>query len=1202
MQVWHRCDAGLVQVWTELPRYRSRSFRATDSRTNGKTQLANHNIDTETPGAEGDQEEPQDTNELYESRIERLQFLLRAERESCREREDTISSLRRLLDEHERRVRHMDGITGGEWGRERGCREREDTISSLRRLLDEHERRVRHMDGITGGEWGRERGCRECEDTISSLRRLLDEHERRVRHMDGITGGSGRGTGTTDFVRISPTQKLLDQVQRLQGQKSELLLKVPEYEASLVEPTGASRIQECAASGQPVTGSQVTTTHSVKNGNVCQVGLCSTDTEKELDKANRARVNLDSEVKKLIEENAMLKERLSSVETSFNSSTSALPSDTSTAITPVGSSALNSPRDLLTSRLMRRLGSRHVGSENKSSSNQHLVEFVHRSKADNDHAGSVWVSGSNNDHVESVLSSDSGNGLAELVLNSRSDHDLAESVNSRLDHDHAENVFNSRTGHDRVEAALSQDLDHHQKTDQVINLGHISSSSSPSAMPNAVKWGLAKSCLVKGTQTEPVEECIQPIACEGCLQLAGIKDEMTSLRAQLGAKSEEIEIIKQSFVEEKERESRAATKAMEKLKSEKDAELFRLRSALTATAEVARNVCRDFQQLRAEHSALRECQGTILQEHNEQQREIQNKVREILAQLSASHKLMIGRYLREMRLRRTYHNQLVELKGNIRVLCRVRPWIKEDGSLDEHDVVVTLDPDDIGLVNVNSRDRLYQFDLDKAFGMQSTQSEVFEEVSSLVRSTLDGYNVCIFAYGQTGSGKTYTMEGPAFDPGIHQRALELLFQESSDPHWDYTISVSVLEIYNENIIDLLNSDQSQKLEVKLRPEGGLHVPGLVEIPATSVEQVNQIFETGRENRATQSTVMNERSSRSHCLLCVTVSGLNLTTGTRTTGRLNLVDLAGSERLSKTQADGDRLREAKNINRSLACLGDVMHALRARQQHVPYRNSKLTYLLQDSLGGDSKTLMIVQVAPGDQNVAETLCTLAFGQRVKIVELGAATRHTETPPTSPACPAWRRSVNLNRSFSSTGSSSPCPSPSPSPSPSPTPGKPLRRTVSTSSAPPSLTPTSGRRKLPSPASAPRSAPAAARASSFAGPTAQFRTDKSPKTPKTSLSSSLSWHGVQKSTPRPRASSTTVSISPSSSPNSTPTTSPNETPTSTPRSSPPPTRRFIALQPPPTARRPDATAKTSPRSPTSPAPSRRTTAPPWAGRDRWR
>eukprot|EP01137_Pigoraptor_chileana_P035311 Opistho-2@29127 len=146
--------------------------------------------------------------------------------------------------------------------------------------------------------------------------------------------------------------------------------------------------------------------------------------------------------------------------------------------------------------------------------------------------------------------------------------------------------------------------------------------------------------------------------------------------------------------------------------------------------------------------------------------------------------------------------------------------------------------------------------------------------------------------------------------------------------------------------------------------------------------------------------MNEHSSRSHALLCVTVEGTNVGTGQRTIGRLNLVDLAGSERVGKSEVTGDRLKEAQNINSSLSALGDVIHALLNKQKHIPFRNSKLTYLLQDSLGGDSKTLMMVQVSPAEYNVNETMCTLNFASRVRSVELGAASKRTEGPSSSAA----------------------------------------------------------------------------------------------------------------------------------------------------------------------------------------------------------
>ncbi|XP_050399576.1 kinesin-like protein KIFC3 isoform X2 [Patella vulgata] len=359
---------------------------------------------------------------------------------------------------------------------------------------------------------------------------------------------------------------------------------------------------------------------------------------------------------------------------------------------------------------------------------------------------------------------------------------------------------------------------------------------------------------------------------------------------------------------------------------------------------------------------------------------------------------LVDKYHREMKLRKKYHNELVELRGNIRVFCRVRPTIKEDGISSSSQIVVTFDPYDDGLLFIANKSRSQVFEMDKVFNENSSQTEVFEEVRSIVTSCVDGYNVCIFAYGQTGSGKTYTMEGPVSDPGINQRALIELFNETRErgTDWEYTISVSVLEIYNENIRDLLNrNDDGSKLEIKMKSDGGgLYVPGLSTIQVTSLNQVNQVFMTGQKNRATATTNLNEHSSRSHALLCIEVTGLNRTTNTRTKGKLNLVDLAGSERVSKSGADGTRLKEAQNINKSLSCLGDVIHSLRSKQNHVPYRNSKLTYLLQDSLGGDSKTLMIVQASPAVQNVSETICTLNFAQRVRTVQLGSATRQLET----------------------------------------------------------------------------------------------------------------------------------------------------------------------------------------------------------------
>ncbi|XP_068692900.1 kinesin-like protein KIFC3 isoform X1 [Montipora foliosa] len=381
-------------------------------------------------------------------------------------------------------------------------------------------------------------------------------------------------------------------------------------------------------------------------------------------------------------------------------------------------------------------------------------------------------------------------------------------------------------------------------------------------------------------------------------------------------------------------------------------------------------------------------------------REKENQIKALEAEVAkknttdAKNKVLAAKYTEEMLLRKKLHNELVDLKGNIRVYCRVRPAIKEDGDGDAVQNAISFDEDDDGIIEVASKSgRPQKFVMDMVFKPDATQEEVFDEVKSLIVSCIDGYNVCIFAYGQTGSGKTFTMEGLSSNPGIYQRALRLLFEETSGRRvdWQFTIYVSVLEIYNEMLRDLLGNDPSAKLEIRKGPEG-IFVPGLTEKQVKNVDEVNKVFAIGKTNRATATTDMNEHSSRSHALLCVTVVGVNQTTGQETKGKLNLVDLAGNERISKSGAEGARMTEAVNINTSLSCLGKVIHSLKNKDSHIPYRDSKLTYLLQESLGGDSKTLMVVQVSPVEKNLTETVCSLHFAQGVRTVELGQATRKT------------------------------------------------------------------------------------------------------------------------------------------------------------------------------------------------------------------
>ncbi|KAM0902479.1 hypothetical protein ACQ4PT_019263 [Festuca glaucescens] len=339
--------------------------------------------------------------------------------------------------------------------------------------------------------------------------------------------------------------------------------------------------------------------------------------------------------------------------------------------------------------------------------------------------------------------------------------------------------------------------------------------------------------------------------------------------------------------------------------------------------------------------------------------------------------------------------QGLEELENMPVFCRCHPLSKVETS-SGYKCVVDFDganDGDIGIMNGAKK----TFKFDRVYTPKDDQAEVYADASPLVTSVLDGYNVCIFAYGQTGTGKTFTMEGTDRNRGVNYRTLEELFKiaEERKDSVTYNISVSVLEVYNEQIRDLLaTSPSSKKLEIKQASEGSHHVPGIVEAKVENISEVWDVLQTGSNSRAVGSNNVNEHSSRSHCMLCIMVRAKNLINGDCTRSKLWLVDLAGSERLVKTDAQGDRLKEAQNINRSLSALGDVISALASRSSHIPYRNSKLTHLLQDSLGGDSKALMFVQISPSDNDVSETLSSLNFASRVRGIELGPAKKQVDT----------------------------------------------------------------------------------------------------------------------------------------------------------------------------------------------------------------
>jgi len=345
--------------------------------------------------------------------------------------------------------------------------------------------------------------------------------------------------------------------------------------------------------------------------------------------------------------------------------------------------------------------------------------------------------------------------------------------------------------------------------------------------------------------------------------------------------------------------------------------------------------------------------------------------------------------------RKKLHNLVLELKGNIRVFVRVRPMNdreKVDEAAGESTISYAEDCK-ISVYEVNTARRKW-FDFDKVFQPKCSQQEVFEEVTPLATSVLDGYNVCIFAYGQTGSGKTFTMTGNKENPGLNVRILTELFRirETRRADMDISISLVITEIYNETIKDLFVTKQ-KKLDVKQNPDGSNTVPGLTELDVDSVEAVLKAMAEASGNRTVMATDMNEESSRSHSIVQVRTVCVSKKDRREYIGKINLIDLAGSENVNKSGVTGQGMKEAQNINKSLSALGDVIQALVAKTPHIPFRNSKLTMMLKDSLGGDCKTLMIVQCSPAQGNVVETLSSLNFAARARNVELGKAKRNVK-----------------------------------------------------------------------------------------------------------------------------------------------------------------------------------------------------------------
>ncbi|QDS74807.1 hypothetical protein FKW77_002258 [Venturia effusa] len=465
-------------------------------------------------------------------------------------------------------------------------------------------------------------------------------------------------------------------------------------------------------------------------------------------------------------------------------------------------------------------------------------------------------------------------------------------------------------------------------------------------------------------------------------------DEITAQRdAQLTASATDIG--------QKEREAAMVREELDRKATEIERERTLRQNIEHKLSEVAANTV----SLEAANSALK-AKMDFLASDNEAQSQAFADLRMQMLQAQQAAELANEKLRAEETLRRKLHNQVQELKGNIRVFCRVRPIIGDDDKTpavidfpdqkdESKEIVVKGDEKKSALGNVTASNHAFSFD--RVFDPTSNNSDIFDEISQLVQSALDGYNVCIFCYGQTGSGKTHTMSSP---DGMIPRAVTQIYESAKtleEKGWSYKMVGSFVEVYNENINDLLGkAEDLDRKKHTIQHEGNkTTITDTETVELDSADRVYEVLKRADGNRTVAATKANSRSSRSHSVFILSLVGVNGQTGEKSEGTLNLVDLAGSERLAHSQAEGDRLKETQNINKSLSCLGDVIGALgKGNKAHIPYRNSKLTYLLQNSLGGNSKTLMFVMVSPMRDHLSETLTSLKFATQVHNTHIGTA----------------------------------------------------------------------------------------------------------------------------------------------------------------------------------------------------------------------
>ncbi|KAJ1530817.1 hypothetical protein ONE63_005664 [Megalurothrips usitatus] len=479
------------------------------------------------------------------------------------------------------------------------------------------------------------------------------------------------------------------------------------------------------------------------------------------------------------------------------------------------------------------------------------------------------------------------------------------------------------------------------------------------------------------------------------------KENLEHASVQLPILTEELDVCRR----EKERVNNDLKEARKKIKENEglSMECGHLRAEVECLQKRGKELDMKIEQLASDLAAanekIRDLQSKehILKEELTRERSVVKNLTDRLQEAADKERQHLDDIFKLNQLRRIMHNQILDLKGNVRVFCRVRPPLDQEN---DKPICAFDFPDDGSLEVKSSQDTQNarqkkldkaSFSYDKVFPPNSGQSDIYEELSQLVQSALDGYNVCVFAYGQTGSGKTYTMEGGT-DPdsqGMIPRAVKTIFESiavQENLGWQFTVKCSFLEIYNETIRDLLNPNCNLPHEVKMLDTNSedVYVSNLKVETVPSIDALEVLIAKAQKNRFVAATVMNEHSSRSHSITQLKVEGKNSTQRTEIRSTLNLIDLAGSERY-RSENQSDRKTETCSINKSLASLSLVVLKLAEKAEHIPFRDSKLTHLLMPSLKGNSKTLMLVNIAPFEDCFHETLSSLRFASRVSRVKV-------------------------------------------------------------------------------------------------------------------------------------------------------------------------------------------------------------------------